>query len=790
MSVGDDDTLASSQPTTTGSGAIAESELVAGRYRIVRWLGGGGMGRVYEALDSELDERVALKVLKAGLTDDAIERFRREVKLTRRIVHKNVARMFDIGEHGGDKFLTMELVDGEPLTRSIGEPMPWPRLAQIAQQLCAGLSAAHAAGVVHRDLKPDNVLVERGSERIVITDFGIARSAHEERGGGVTQVGAVVGTPRYMSPEQLAGREVDARADLFSLGVMLFELATGTRPWAGDNAIAVAVAQATSAPRTIESADVPAWFPQIVAACLRLDPAERPASADAIAAAIATSDTSALDTALDRPAARGTPRAAPRPTLRPNVPANPTQVEPTTLAVLPIACGPGDEYLADGVLEDMTDALSTAPGLRVRPAGLVRAQASADPRELGRQLQVDHVVVATLRRTPKGLRLAARLIGVADGFQIWASKLDCTEAEILAASEQLVDGLASAMSARASSQTRPTDPRAVDLYLRARAEQRRFWGSHAQAAAELLEQAAAYAPTSPAILGALAHARVQAWVLSGAPELAARATAVVERALATGHGEAYLASAQYHFNRAEFERGGRDLGTALVRAPMSAPTHELAAHILVEVESTQVARHHYETALGLDPGRANVIASSLARLEALEGNFESADARVADLVANTDPSIAQLGHIMKARLAAWRGRPEQMLAAAKLFTARMGRDAAKMAEIVTTAVEGGDVDAAEWQRLWMAFESDPDRPVRQQLMGLQILSEVMLMLDLVEPALDTLAAAARVGLMDVVWIDRCPLFTGMTSTRRLQDIRTQVATRASRVLTEVRSVTA
>src|SRR5512147_2112081 len=125
---GDDDTLASSLPTLDGSTTITTdgSELVGGRYRIVRWLGGGGMGRVYEALDTELDERVALKVLKAGLTDDAIERFRREVKLTRRIQHRNVARMFDIGEHNGEKFLTMELVDGEPLTRQIGEkPMEW-----------------------------------------------------------------------------------------------------------------------------------------------------------------------------------------------------------------------------------------------------------------------------------------------------------------------------------------------------------------------------------------------------------------------------------------------------------------------------------------------------------------------------------------------------------------------------------------------------------------------------------------------------------------------------------------
>src|SRR5574341_1156535 len=119
---GDDDTLAGSMPTLDGgNSSVTESELVGGRYRIIRWLGGGGMGRVYEALDTELDERVALKVLRTGLSDDALERFRREVKLTRRIQHRNVARMFDIGEHKGEKFLTMELVNGEPLTRQIGK---------------------------------------------------------------------------------------------------------------------------------------------------------------------------------------------------------------------------------------------------------------------------------------------------------------------------------------------------------------------------------------------------------------------------------------------------------------------------------------------------------------------------------------------------------------------------------------------------------------------------------------------------------------------------------------------
>src|SRR5688572_933577 len=151
MPTGEDDTVAGSNPTISGASSDIP-ELVANRYRIVRWLGSGGMGRVYETIDTELGERVALKVLRAGLSEEALERFRREVRLTRRIQHKNVARMFDIGEHAGDRFLTMELVEGESLVGAIGQPMPWDRLQKLAVEICAGLAAAHAAGVVHRDL--------------------------------------------------------------------------------------------------------------------------------------------------------------------------------------------------------------------------------------------------------------------------------------------------------------------------------------------------------------------------------------------------------------------------------------------------------------------------------------------------------------------------------------------------------------------------------------------------------------------------------------------------------------
>ncbi|MEP6860091.1 MAG: protein kinase [Deltaproteobacteria bacterium] len=779
---GTDDTLAGTA-TLAGSALPDGTELVAGRYRIMRWLGGGGMGRVYEAVDIELDERVALKVLRPGLSEDAIERFRREVKLTRRIQHRNVARMFDIGEHHGEKFLTMELVAGESL-KTGGTALPWTQLKAIAEQICAGLAAAHATGVVHRDLKPDNILLEAGTGRAVITDFGIARTNEDV---GVTQVGAVIGTPRYMSPEQLAGNEVDSRSDLFSLGVMLFELASGERPWPGDNAIAVAVAQATSEPRVLDTrtTDIPPAFGDVIAACLALDPEQRPTSAAEVGAAIASGY-------LTRPTRARTPSKPPvvpsqafrgrEPTLPPFT----TAAAPTSLGVLPTQCAPADQYLAEGMREDLTDTLSTTPGLRVRPAGHIEMTAATDPRAVGRDLAVDHVVVSTLRRTPNGLRIAARLINVADGFQIWAHKTEVPEAEILAQAEQLARGIARALSTRAAEATRPTDPRAVEHYLRARAEMRHFWGAHVIRAAEQLEKAVEYAPTSAPILGAYAFASVMAWVMSSVPDAANRARKALDRALPYGHGEAYLAAASYWTNQGDPERGAHNLGIALVRAPMSAHAQELAGRIVVEIEGLVTARHHFETAMGLDPGRAQIIASDLARLEGLSGEWDSADARVRGLLADPDPAMIQLGHVLRARLAAWRGRGTDMLESAAVFAPNMGGGASKIAEFMTQLAVTGTVHAGAWQK-FLAMFSGVDQPQRQQLMGLQLLTEGALMFDRFDVALDTLSVATSRGLMDRVWLDHCPLFLKVSKQPRYHELRAQVAQRSQRVLAAFRA---
>jgi len=794
---GQDDTLADApqdRPLEVGR----DGELIAGRYRIVRWLGAGGMGRVYEALDTALDERVALKVLRGGLTEEAIERFRREVKLTRRIQHRNVARMFDIGEHRVDRFLTMELIDGAPLTRELGGEMAWPRLQRLAIQLCAGLAAAHDAGVVHRDLKPDNVMIERGTGRAVIMDFGIARGGDEV---GVTQLGALVGTPRYMAPEQLAGEPADHRADLFALGVMLYELATGTRPWSGDSPIAIAVAQATQPPRPVTAPHVPAALAAAIERCLQLDPALRPPSAAILGAAIASGgalpdpagprglavatrpDRAALESAAAADAAaRATLLGVGAPALAAPLPTLPAAR--TTVAVLPVACAPGDEDLADGLLDDLVDTLSSTATLRVRPAGVVRSRGEVDPQALGRALGVDHVVAASLRRTPAGLRITARLIGVADGFQIWAHREDCGEAEILAAADRLGRGVATALSARAASAERPTDPRAVDLYLRARAELRRFWGVHVQNAADLLEQAAAHAPSSPPILGALAFATVQAWIMRGEPELRDRAHRAVERGLVGGHGEAFLAAGTLRLNHGDHKGAAAALGTALVRAPMSAQAHESAGRILIELDAAE-GRYHLETALALDPGRASVIGADLGRLDALQGDWDGALARCRQLLADPDPSVAQLGAVLEARLASWRHDRATTLAAAARFAPHI-EPAALLLAVFERASRTGALDPAQWEALEQAL-TRPERPVRSQLMGLQLMTELSLLLDQHDLALRALGKATDTGLIDITWLRRCPVFAPITGDLRWLAVHDAVEQRAAAMLAAFRA---
>jgi tetratricopeptide (TPR) repeat protein len=269
-------------PARRGERTFAPGDAVAGRYRVERFLSRGGMGEVYQVLDGQLGERVALKTvhaLRSGESERAGE-LRREVLLSRKVTHPNVCRIFDFGVHPGDPpvaFLTMELLEGETLAAKLareGKLSPAQALP-LVRQLAAGLSAAHAAGVVHRDFKPQNVIVVDGAggPRAVITDFGLAAALDTGHGEGV-------GTPHYMAPEQVVGAKVTAAADVYAFGVVLFELVTGTRPFDGEGPLEIARARLTQdAPLARSRApELDDRWTQTIARCLAREPAERFAS--------------------------------------------------------------------------------------------------------------------------------------------------------------------------------------------------------------------------------------------------------------------------------------------------------------------------------------------------------------------------------------------------------------------------------------------------------------------------------------------------------------------------------
>ena len=280
----------SATTTSSGQGSFISGTVLDGRYRIVALLGRGGMGEVYKAEDLKLDHEVALKFLPESVAQDdaALARFRTEVRIARQVTHQNVCRVFDIGEFEGRHFLTMEYIDGEDLSsllRRIGR-LPPDKALEVSRQICAGLAAAHGAGVLHRDLKPANVMIDgRGKARI--TDFGIAGLEEDLKKGGV-----IAGTPAYMSPEQITGKEITVQSDIYSLGLVLYELFTG-KPAVQSDSINEFVRKHKTVTPTNPSEilkEIDPLVEKTILRCLEKDPQQRPASALQVAAMLPGGD--------------------------------------------------------------------------------------------------------------------------------------------------------------------------------------------------------------------------------------------------------------------------------------------------------------------------------------------------------------------------------------------------------------------------------------------------------------------------------------------------------------------
>jgi TolB-like protein/cytochrome c-type biogenesis protein CcmH/NrfG len=411
-----------------------------GAYEIQSPLGAGGMGEVYRATDTKLGRDVALKVLPAEMAHDGerLGRFRREAKVLAQLDHPNIVTIYSVEECDGVHFLTMQLVDGQPLDRLIVQDgMSMERIVEIGSAMADALASAHEKGIVHRDLKPANVMVSHEG-RVKVLDFGLAKDIRGSNLGDATmtsashtQVGVVMGTPAYMSPEQTSGRPLDHRTDIFSLGVVLHEMATGKRPFEGTSSAELisAILRDTPAPVTDSRPELPTDLARIIRRCLEKDPRHRLQTAR---------DVSNEFRDILREMARTSSRPAPVSTSAAREVARPDsggaqsairEDEGFWVAVLPFQYAGGNAdlaALADGLTDDTITGLSKFSYLRViaRSSSSRYAGQSIDVRAAGKELNARYVMEGTLRQAGSKLRLAAQLVDTISGAHLWAENYE------------------------------------------------------------------------------------------------------------------------------------------------------------------------------------------------------------------------------------------------------------------------------------------------------------------------------------------------------------------------------
>ena len=765
-------------------------KLLAGRYELVGMLGSGAMGTVYRALDRELDETVALKVLKKELASaDMLERFRREVKLARKVTHKNVARTYDIGEEpsangqGGDRFLTMEFVEGEMLASRLARRgrMPLAEVLQIARDVCAGLGAAHAVGVIHRDLKPENIIVAKDG-RSVITDFGIARAA---QAGSSSRTVGIVGTPEYMAPEQVEGAsDLDARADLYALGVMMYELLCGEPAWKGDTIIAIATARLLRPPPDLRAV-LPNVAPNIAEVVLRLMARRREdryATAEDVIQAL---ETIAPPTLAPRHPTSGTlPIGLVAPILKPTRPGS------RVVAVLPIINlgAKDDNYLVDGVLEDLVDLLSMVRGLAVRPRGetMRHTGSDRDAREIGRSVSADVVVDASFRRIGERVRASFRLIAVEDGFQLWAQRFDRTPAEVLTIADDAAAAIAEHLTAvldAPAKKERSHDPEAEDLYLRGRHQLRRGWIEYQIEAKDSLERAYERAPDDPRIGGAyaLAIARTYGMPPTGV-EIAERARAIAEKVLEADprNADARVAIGTLHLQNHEVDASVRHLRQALASSPNCVEALDWLGRIMGEVGREQDAILYLRRAGAIEPDNLGP-RYQIARIYSITGNLRGMHEELGPMP--THPGDLAVWFMVQAREMLWRkdeATSKRLLQV--LETAPKLPPSARFAvgQLLGTAL-GTNESARDRAVLDRILPVDASRTPRRASFNAQIRAEVLAALGETELVLESLRHADGNSLVDLSWLDHCPIFDPVRGRTEYKEVRERVAIRARRV---------
>jgi serine/threonine protein kinase/Flp pilus assembly protein TadD len=503
-------------------------------YRVVRLLGTGGMGEVFLAEDTTLERSVALKVMSAELAQDPNQRkrFRTEAKSASALTHPNICVIHEVGETEDNRpFLAMEYIEGQTLDTIIAQRrLPLRDVVSIGLQAAEALEVAHGRGIVHRDIKPSNLMLDRRGH-LKVLDFGLAKRVGQDELSAATtsqpqtRTGMLLGTPHYMSPEQALGRELDPRTDIFSLGVVLYELVAGQRPFLGRTVGETLNNVINQRPEAL-GLENPLFTPTldgIIFKCLGKEPQNRYASASTLATDLRklrdqVEAAAAKDRTVEPPpqTARVSPALAPKTELlQPakrwtrhpaslaafsaaiallgatvvwlvwHKPAATNRLSPpNSVAVLPFDNFSGEadmEYLSDGLTEEITTALSRIPGLKVaaRNSSFTFKNKPKDARAIGATLGVNALLEGSIRKVGSQLRVSAQLINVANGYHLWSENYDRSAEDIFAVQEDIARRIAERLqgipAATVAART-PTDPEAHNLYLRARL----FWNKRTE----------------------------------------------------------------------------------------------------------------------------------------------------------------------------------------------------------------------------------------------------------------------------------------------------------------------
>ena len=702
--------------------------ILADRYDVLALLGMGGMGAVYRARDRELDELVALKVIRGELAHhpQAIERFRSEVKLARRVTHANVARTFELGSADGFLFCTMELVDGEPLTAKLrrDHKLEVTEAVAIACALLDGLAAAHEANVIHRDIKPDNVLLARDG-RVVVADFGVAAMLATDNEAS--------GTPAYMSPEQACGEPPTPASDVYSVGIVLYEALTGRRAFTG-SPIEILAEKLERERVTPEPDEMPAELARVIARATERELLARFATAREL-------------------------RRALEPWARPARP--PTTPWPISslaeLATIVLIQPRGDDdrlHLAQAVQEAIAVQLGKQPGLRV----LTRA---TDPGDADERVIVELAATASLAIKIRG-PIAVALVVPLVTDQI-ASSASTATAAILAAT-------------RAA----PVKPTPIDeLVMRARFLLSRDY-VHLPEVVRLLEQARSLTPNDARVAAALANAHVRAafFGMKVDPADLARAGELARLALATAPelAESHIAIGHVELHTGDPAIAAGHYRRALARSPHVGEAHEYLGRLLLEAGYVELGLARLEESIA----SALVLSGSIrtrwdiARAYALEGRWDEYFKLIAELEAIAGGSRS----LLLARFGWWRGdlEPTRELRADpdyRLFER-------EVVDAFTSVFLDGTWSVHRDLIMRWGFSFAANR--RRRMLMPQLAAEIAGHANDVEACLTLVERAVNEGLFDLHWVDKCPLLACVRGLPRFLAARARVRGRAEAIL--------